>query len=71
MIGICLHHYLQNKKISDIYNYGVGYYLYESLIFKTGFVAAAGMVGNITEGIVGVAGVYFLRIALGCTGIKK
>ena len=49
-----------------------GYWLYEAIFIGEGFIAAfAGVSGNIVQGIVGVAGAYFLLEAFSHTGIFK
>ncbi len=47
-----------------------GYYLYEAVIIGEGFAAAfAGVAGNIVQGIVGIAGAYFLTEVLSRTKV--
>lgn len=49
-----------------------GYYLYEAVVIGEGFIPAfAGVSGNIVQGIVGIAGVYFLIGIFSHTDIFK
>lgn len=49
-----------------------GYYLYEAVVIGEGFIPAfAGVSGNVMQGIVGIAGVYFLVGIFSRTDIFK
>lgn len=49
-----------------------GYYLYEAVVIGEGFIPAfAGVWGNVVQGIVGIAGVYFLVGIFSHTDIFK